>query len=147
MPDEAMDILLVEDNPDDAALFARTLKRASIPARLHVATDGKEALDFVFGTGRYTGRDTSTQPKVIFLDLKMPRVNGLEVLRRLKGDLRIRTIPIVVFSSSQEESDLIESYHLQVNSYIVKPIDFAAFGESVRLICEYWLQLNQTPKL
>lgn len=145
MPDETLEILLVEDNADDAALFARTLKKADIPARLRVAKDGREALDFIFGTGLYSDRDLANQPKVVFLDLKMPKVNGLEVLRRIKADVRTRTIPIVAFSSSQEESDLIECYNLKVNSYIVKPIDFDAFGESVRLVCEYWLQLNQTP--
>ncbi len=146
MPEGTVEILLVEDNPDDTALFARTFKKAGIPARLQTVMDGKEALDFIFSNGHHTSRNPASRPKVIFLDLKMPKVSGLEVLRRLKADIRTRTIPIVAFSSSQEESDLIESYKLGVNSYIVKPIDFTAFGESVRLICDYWLQLNQTPK-
>lgn len=147
MPDEAVEILLVEDSPDDVAFFVRTFNKAGLAARLHVVADGKEALDFVFCTGNYANRNTSNRPKVIFLDLKMPKVGGLEVLRHLKSDPSTQTIPIVALSSSSEERDLVESYRHGVNSYIVKPMDFDRFETAVRLIGQYWLELNQTPKL
>ena len=146
MADETAEMLLVEDSTDDVAFFVRTFRRANLAARLHVVANGKEALDFVFGNGSHNGRTAANRPRVIFLDLKLPKVSGLEVLRCLKTDPRTRTIPVVALSSSQEERDLIESYELGVNSYIVKPMDFDQFGDSVRLIAQYWLQLNQTPK-
>ena len=145
MPDHTFEILLVEDSPDDAAFFVRAFKRAVPAARLHVAMDGKEALDFVFCSGAHAHRNPASRPKVIFLDLKMPKIDGLEVLRRLKADDRTRTIPVVVLSSSQEERDLMESYKIGVNSYVVKPMDFDQLGETVRLLGQYWLQLNTFP--
>jgi CheY-like chemotaxis protein len=147
MPDQAVEILLVEDSPDDVAFFIHTFKKAGLTAQLHNLADGAEALDFIFGTGRHADRNPNNPPKVIFLDLKLPKVNGLEVLRRLKSDPVTRTIPVVVLSSSQEERDLIESYNLGANSYIVKPMDFDEFGTSVRMLGLYWLTFNQTPKL
>lgn len=146
MSDETAEILLVEDSPDDVAFFVHTFEKARLAARLRVIPDGAEALEFVFCTGRHAGRNQSNRPKVIILDLKLPKVNGLEVLRRLKTDVRTRAIPVVVLSSSQEERDLIESYEIGVNSYIVKPMDFDEFGKSVRMLGQYWLQFNQTPK-
>lgn len=146
MSEEAAEILLVEDSADDVEFFVRTFKKVSPAARLHVVEDGREALDFVFCTGSHAGRNIANRPRVIFLDLKLPKVSGLEVLRRLKDDPRMRTIPIVVLSSSQEERDLIESYELGVNSYIVKPMDFDLFGETVSILGQYWLHFNQTAK-
>ncbi len=146
MSDEAVEILLVEDSPDDVAFLVRTFNKANLTARLHVVTDGKEALDFIFCTGDYVTRNNGNQPKVIFLDMKMPKVGGLEVLRRLKSDPTTQSIPIVALSSSNEERDLIESYRHGVNSYIVKPMDFDQFAKTIRLMGQYWLELNQTPK-
>ena len=146
MSEETAELLLVEDSPDDVAFFVHTFEKARLAARLRVIPDGAEALEFVFCTGRHAGRNPSNRPKVIILDLKLPKVNGLEVLRRLKSDVRTRAIPVVVLSSSQEERDLIESYEIGVNSYIVKPMDFDEFGKSVRMLGQYWLQFNQTPK-
>lgn len=146
MSETAAEILLVEDSPDDVSFFVHTLVKAGLAARLQVLPDGAEALEFIFRTGRHAQRNAANRPKVIVLDLKLPKVDGLEILRRLKADPRTRTIPVVVLSSSQEERDLLESYELGVNSYIVKPMDFAEFGESVRLLGQYWLQFNQTPK-
>lgn len=146
MSEEAVEILLVEDSEDDAEFFARTFRKSQLSARIHVARDGEEALDYIFCTGNHAGRHVSQKPKVIFLDLKLPKVNGLEVLRRLKADGETRTIPVVALTSSQEERDLVESYRLGVNSYIVKPMEFDRFDESVRLISKYWLQFNETPR-
>lgn len=146
MPDQAAEILLVEDSPDDVAFFFRTFEKAGFTARLRAVPDGAEALDFLFATGRYAGRNRALRPRLVVLDLKLPKLSGLEVLRRLKTDPETRTIPIVVLSSSQEERDLIESYALGANSYIVKPMDFGQFGDSVRALGQYWLQFNQTPK-
>ena len=146
MADETADVLLVEDSPDDAAFFVHTFEKARLPARLHVLPDGAEALEFVFCTGRYAGRKPANRPKVIFLDLKLPKVNGLEVLRRLKADPRTRAIPVVVWSSSQEAQDVVESYEIGINSDLVKPMDFDEFSGSVQMLGQYWLQFNQTPK-
>jgi CheY-like chemotaxis protein len=146
MFEEAAEILLVEDSTDDVEFFLHTFEKAGLAARLHIIPNGAEALEFIFCTGRHAQRNAISRPKVIILDLKLPKVSGLEVLRRLKADLRTRTIPVVVLSSSQEERDLIESYELGVNSYIVKPMDFGEFGQSVRMLGQYWLQFNQTPK-
>lgn len=146
MSEETAEMLLVEDNPDDVVLFVHAFEKARLAARLQVVPDGAEALAFVFGTGAYAGRNPANRLKVIFLDLKLPKVSGLEVLRRLKGDPRTRTIPVVVWSSSQEERDLVESYAIGVNSYIVKPMDFDEFGRSVQVLGQYWLQFNQTTK-
>lgn len=147
MSDEAVEILLVEDSPDDVAFLIRTFNKANLAARLHVVADGKEALEFVFCTGGYANRNANIRPKVIFLDMKMPKVGGLEVLRRLKSDPSTQMIPVVALSSSNEERDLLESYRNGVNSYIVKPMDFDQFARTVQLIGQYWLTLNQTPKL
>lgn len=146
MSEQPIEILLVEDGPDDVAFFVRTFKKAGLAAQLHVVADGKEALDFVFCVEAYSGRNPANRPKVVFLDLKLPKVDGLEVIRRLKSDPRTRAIPIVALSSSQEERDLVESYELGVNSYVVKPMDFDQFEESIRLMGQYWLEINHAPK-
>jgi two-component system response regulator len=137
-----VEILLVEDNRYDAELAMRSLSRIANPIKL--VEDGEEALEFVFGTGRYAGRGLAS-PKVVFLDLKLPKVDGLEVLRHLKGDPRTRAIPVVVLTSSREESDLVRSYDLGANSYIVKPMDFEKFSDSVSQLGLYWLLLNERP--
>jgi CheY-like chemotaxis protein len=140
-------ILLVEDNPDDEALAIRALKRHHIGNEIVVARDGVEALDYLFGTGIYEGRDTSNKPTVILLDLKLPRVDGLEVLRRLRSDERTRLLPIVVLTTSSEEQDMLNSYSFGCNSYIRKPVDFIQFSEAIRQLGMYWLLMNETPPL
>ena len=140
-------ILLVEDNPDDADLTLRALKQHKILNEVVLANDGVEALDYLFGTGAYAGRDTSQMPQLILLDLKLPKVDGFEVLRRLRADDRTRFLPVVVLTSSKEEQDVIKAYHCQVNSYIVKPVDFVQFAEAVRLLGLYWLVLNELPPM
>jgi len=140
------EILLVEDNPTDLELALRVFKKHRLANRIQVARDGEEALDFIFGTGACATRGNLQLPKVILLDLKLPKISGLEVLRRLKEDSRTRTIPIVVLTSSREEKDLVESYHLGVNSYIVKPVDFDQFSECLNQIGIYWLLTNAPPK-
>jgi two-component system, response regulator len=137
------DILLVEDNPNDAELTLRALKKAHVANEIHVVRDGAEALEFLFGEGAYAGRAESALPRVVLLDLKLPKVDGLEVLRRLKSEDRTRKIPVVVLTSSREESDLVASYHLGANSYIVKPVDSEKFFEAVHEIGLYWLLLNE----
>lgn len=138
-------ILLVEDNPDDEALTLRALKKNNIQNRVVVTRDGAEALDYFFGTGAYAGRDMSVMPTVTLLDLKLPKVDGLEVLRRLRADERTRNIPVVILTSSKEEQDLLNGYKLGANSYIRKPVDFIQFTESVRQLGLYWLVLNEPP--
>lgn len=138
-------IMLVEDNPDDEALTLRALKRNNIRNEVVIARDGVEALDYLFGTGTYAQRDISVKPVVILLDLKLPKVDGLEVLRRLRADERTRCIPVVVLTSSKEEQDLINSYSFGCNSYIRKPVDFVQFVEAVRQLGLYWLVLNEPP--
>ncbi|HOW98588.1 MAG TPA: response regulator [Kiritimatiellia bacterium] len=138
-----VEILLVEDNPNDAELTLRALKKNNLANHIVHVADGAEALDFVFARGAFKDRDIETRPRVILLDLKLPKVNGLEVLRAVKGDEHTRTIPVVVLTSSREEQDMVESYRLGVNSYIVKPVDFDKFLESVRDLGLYWLLLNQ----
>ena len=138
-------IVLVEDNPADAELTIRALRRGKISNPIHHLEDGAEALDFLFCEGAYSDRAIDTPPKVILLDLKLPKVNGLEVLRRLKTDSRTQTIPVVVLTSSGQDRDVIDSYELGVNSYIVKPVDFEQFSEAIRQIGCYWVLLNQTP--
>jgi len=147
MAEQPVEILLVEDNPDDVELALHALKRNNFSNHIHVVRDGVEALDFIFATGTYDGRDLNDVPRVILLDLKLPKVDGLEVLRRIKADARTRMIPVVVLTSSREERDIIESYQLGVNSYIVKPVDFQQFTEAVRELGLYWLLLNQPAKL
>jgi two-component system response regulator len=147
MAERPVEILLVEDNPDDVELALHALKKNNFSNRIHVVRDGVEALDFIFATGSYEGRDLHAVPRLILLDLKLPRVDGLEVLRRVKADPRTRTIPVVVLTSSREERDIVESYQLGVNSYIVKPVDFQQFTEAVRELGLYWLLLNQPARL
>jgi two-component system response regulator len=138
-------ILLVEDNPDDEALTLRALRKNKIQNEVVVARDGVEALDFLFGAGAYAGRDVNVWPQVVLLDLKLPKLDGLEVLRRLRANEATRLLPVVVLTSSSEEHDLIESYNLGANSYIRKPVDFLQFVEAVQQLGLYWLLLNQTP--
>ena len=138
-------ILLVEDNPDDELLAIRALKKNNIMNKVVVARDGSDALDYLFGTGAYAGRDISEMPQVILLDLKLPKVDGLEVLKRLRNDERTKLLPVVVLTSSGEELDLTESYRLGANSYIRKPVDFSQFTEAIRQLGLYWLVLNESP--
>lgn len=138
-------LLLVEDNPDDEALTLRAFAKNNISNAVVVARDGVEALDFLFGTGAHTGRDSGIQPQVILLDLKLPKLDGLEVLRRLRADERTALLPVVILTSSKEEQDLIQSYQLGANSYIRKPVDFLQFMEAVRQLGLYWLVLNEAP--
>lgn len=138
-------ILLVEDNPDDEALTIRALGRNNIRNRVVVARDGVEALDYLFGTGAHAGRDPRALPAIILLDLKLPKVDGLEVLRRLRADERTRLAPVVILTSSSEEPDRIAGYSLGANSYIRKPVDFGQFVEAVRQLGLYWLVLNEPP--
>ncbi|HEX9444895.1 MAG TPA: response regulator [Candidatus Binatia bacterium] len=145
MTDKPVEILLVEDNPNDVELTLHALQKNNLTNRIEIARDGAEALDFIFCQGPYAGRSIDQPPRVILLDLKLPKVDGLEVLKRLKDDQRSRTIPIVVLTSSREECDIVESYKLGVNSYIVKPVDFEQFTEAVRGLGLYWLLLNQPP--
>ena len=140
-------IMLVEDNSDDEALTLRALRRNNIQNNVVVARDGVEALDYLFGTGAFMGRDIRVKPVVILLDLKLPKIDGLEVLRRLRADTRTQFIPVVVLTSSKEEQDLINSYSLGCNSYIRKPVDFIQFVEAVRQLGLYWLVLNEAPPL
>ncbi|UFS72044.1 response regulator [Geomonas sp. RF6] len=137
-------ILLVEDNPDDEVLTLRALKK-QMAHGIAVARDGAEALDFLFGTGSHEGRDTSVKPLLVLLDLKLPKVNGLEVLRVMRGDTRTRAIPVVVFTSSTEEQDILDSYTLGANSYVRKPVDYAKFCDDLKQVSHYWLSLNQLP--
>lgn len=137
-------ILLVEDNPDDEALALRALKKNNIVNEVVVARDGAEALDYLFGTGAHAARDTSLMPQVVLLDLKLPKIDGIEVLRCIRADERTRNLPVVILTSSREEQDLINGYESHANSYIRKPVDFAQFTEAVRHIGMYWLVLNET---
>ena len=147
MPAEnEIEILLVEDNVHDAELTIRALKRRHLANKLIHVKDGAEALDFVFGTGSYAGRDASLYPKVILLDLKLPKLDGLEVLRAIKADQRTRTIPVVVMTSSQEQRDVVKSYQLGTNSYVVKPVDFDSFSQAVSELGCYWVLLNHVPE-
>lgn len=146
-PTHSVEILLVEDNPNDLELTLRALNKANISNSIEVARDGVDALDYIFGEGAHAGRKIEDSPKLILLDLKLPRIDGLEVLKRIKADPRTRTIPVVVLTSSREQRDVVESYHLGVNSYIVKPVNFESFTEAVKHLGFYWLLLNQPPKV
>ena len=138
-------ILLVEDNPSDIALTRRALAKSHVANELMVAEDGQEALDYLFGTGAYIGRDVTQLPAVVLLDLKLPRVEGLEVLRRIRTETLTRRMPVVILTSSKEEQDLAASYDLGVNSYIRKPVDFAQFADAIRQLGLYWLVVNEPP--
>jgi two-component system response regulator len=138
-------ILLVEDNPDDEALTVRALKKNKILNEVVVARDGVQALDYLFGEGLHAGRDTTEIPQVVLLDLKLPRLDGLEVLRRLRADDRTRLLPIVILTSSNEEQDRITGYGLGANSYVRKPVDFDAFVTAAAQLGLYWLVLNEAP--
>ena len=145
MCDRQVQILLVEDNPNDIKLALHAFKMHNLANHVHVVRDGEEALEFIFGTKRYAGRDVASGPKLILLDLKLPRVDGIEVLRKIKADERTYMTPVVVMTSSNEERDIVESYQLGVNSYIRKPVDFKQFTEAVRQLGYYWLLLNEVP--
>ena len=140
-------ILIVEDNPDDEALTIRALKKNNIGNRVVVVRDGVEALDFLFCTGAYASRDPNDMPQVTLLDLKLPKVDGLEVLKRIRADERTRLLPVVILTSSQEEQDLIGSYEYGANSFMRKPVDFDQFADSVHQLGLYWLVLNEIPPL
>jgi CheY-like chemotaxis protein len=140
------DILMVEDNPDDAELALRVLKRGGNGAgSVQLVTDGAEALEYIYGTLRYAGRTVEIQPRTIFLDVKLPLVNGLEVLKRIKSDERTRRTPVVMLTSSNAETDRLRAYDLGANSYIVKPVDFGEFTSAMLACAAYWLRLNEPP--
>jgi CheY-like chemotaxis protein len=144
MADEPI-ILLVEDNPDDEALTLRALKKANVRNQIVVARDGAEALDYLLGTGVHAGRDARLTPQVVLLDIKLPKIDGLEVLRRVRADARTKLLPVVILTSSSEEQDMIEGYRLGANSYVRKPVDFGHFAEAVRHLGLYWVLVNQPP--
>jgi two-component system response regulator len=138
-------ILLVEDNPDDEELTIRALRKNGIANELVVARDGVQALDYLFGQGEWAGRDMNSMPAVVLLDLKLPRVDGLEVLEKMRSDPRTELVPVVVLTSSREEQDILKSYSLRVNSYVRKPVDFTEFTDAVKHLGMYWLLLNEIP--
>ena len=140
-----VEILLIEDNPNDAELTMRSLKKANFLNKLYWVKDGQEGLDFLYRTGAYAARDDD-HPKLILLDLKMPKINGIEVLERIKSDERLRSIPVVVMTSSNEQSDITESYRLGANGYVVKPVEFGTFAESIAKIGMYWMMVNRGPR-
>ncbi len=145
MTDTQIEILLVEDNEDDVELTRHALQNENLANHIHVARDGEEALDFLFCEGAYSGRSFDRPPKLVLLDLKLPKVDGMQVLKRLKGDSRTRTIPVVILTSSKEERDLVQGYGLGANSYIQKPVDFEQFRNRVKSAGFYWLLINQAP--
>ena len=147
MSENHVEILLVEDNPQDLELTKRALRKGNLTNNIHVARDGAEALEFLFCEGAHAARKIEDGPKLILLDLKLPKVDGLEVLKRVKSDPRTKTIPVVVLTSSKEQNDVVESYQLGVNSYIVKPVNFEGFSAAVLEVGMYWLLLNQAPKM
>jgi two-component system, response regulator len=142
-----LEVLLVEDDPQDLELTLRALNKANFSNHIHVARDGAEALEIIFCEGQHATRTMADTPKVILLDLKLPKIDGLEVLKRIKSDPRTAMIPVVVLTSSKEQSDIVESYHLGVNSYVVKPVNFERFAEAVQHLGLYWLLINQPPRL
>jgi len=143
--EHVVDIILVEDNPNDVELTLDALQTHRLSNRVKVLRDGEEALDYFFGKGKYAGRDVSDRPKVVLLDLKLPKVDGLDVLRNLRADERTKTLPVVVLTSSNEHRDRVRSYDLGVNSYIVKPVDFDNFADAVAEIGLYWVLMNKVP--
>lgn len=147
MAEHSLEILLIEDNPNDVALALHAFKKYNLANRVHVIRDGAEALDFLFCTGAYAQRDIASGPKVILLDLKLPLVDGLEVLRQIKSNPQTQPYPVVVLTSSSEERDIVESYQLGVNSYIVKPVDFEQFTATMHTLGLYWLLINHPPIL
>ena len=144
MNDSKVEILLVEDNPHDAEMTIRALKKVNLANKLIHVKDGAEALDFIFSRGAFADRNTADKPKVILLDIKMPKVDGIEVLRQIKSDPFTKTIPVVIMTSSKEEQDVFTSYDLGVNSYVVKPVDFEGFAKAVSELGFYWLITNQS---
>jgi len=142
---EDVEILLVEDNPNDVELTIRALQKQNLANKVFVVRDGAEALEFMFGTGAFATRRVENRPKVILLDLKLPKIDGIEVLRRIKSDDRTRHTPVVMLTSSQEERDVVDTYNLGVNSYIVKPVDFSNFVHAVSELGVYWGLLNKLP--
>jgi two-component system response regulator len=140
-------ILLIEDNPSDVELTKRALSKAKIANELVVAEDGQEALDYLFGTGNFSGRDDLPRLAMILLDLKLPKVDGLEVLKQIRANVRTKRLPVVILTSSQEEQDIIKGYDLGANSYIRKPVDFLQFAEAIKILGLYWLVLNEPPPL
>ncbi|MBI9081049.1 MAG: response regulator [Pseudodesulfovibrio sp.] len=143
--DTSKAILLVEDNPDDVALTLRAFKKNNIMNTVVIAKDGTEALDYLYGTGEYADRDTTDTPQIVLLDLKLPKINGLEVLKRIREDERTKLLPVIILTSSKEQQDLLDGYSLGANSYIRKPVDFDQFIEAVRQLGLYWLVLNIGP--
>jgi two-component system response regulator len=140
-----VEILLVEDNVHDAELTIRSLKKVNLANKIVQVKDGEEALDFIFARGEFSGREITDKPKVILLDIKMPKVDGIEVLRQIKSNAITKTIPVVIMTSSREEQDIINSYSLGVNSYVVKPVNFEAFAKAISDLGLYWLVINQPP--
>ena len=145
MIDRPIEILLVEDNKDDVELTLHALRKENLANSIHVARDGEEALQFLFCNGAHAGRSFDSPPKLVLLDLKLPKVDGMGVLRRLKADPRTKTIPVVILTSSKEERDLVQGYGLGANSYIQKPVDFEQFRDTVKTVGLYWLLINQAP--
>ena len=145
MAPDNVEILLVEDNPADVELTLHALRRNNLANRIHVARDGEEALDFLFCRGPHSTRSFDNPPRMVLLDLKLPKVDGLEVLRQLKGDGRTKAIPVVILTSSKEDRDMVSGYQLGVNSYIQKPVDFTAFRETIKQLGLYWMVVNQPP--
>jgi CheY-like chemotaxis protein len=143
VPDSEVEILLVEDNPADVELTLHALKREKLANRIHIVRDGEEALDFLFCRGSYSHRSFEQAPRLVLLDLKLPKVDGMEVLRALKSDARTRAVPVVILTASREERDLVDGYQLGVNSYIQKPVDFQQFRDTVKQLGLYWLLINQ----
>ena len=141
-----VEVLLVEDNPEDIELTLRALRKHNVANKVHAVKDGAQAIEFIFGTGAYAHRNIENRPKVILLDLKLPKVDGIEVLRRIKSDEKLKQIPVVMLTSSQERQDIMECYRLGANSYIVKPVDFDKFINAVSELGLYWLLLNQPPR-
>jgi two-component system, response regulator len=141
-----VEILLVEDNQDDLEMTLRAFRKSNLTNHIQVTRDGAEALEFIFCQGAFAGRKLANPPKVILLDLKLPKIDGMEVLKRIKSDERTRTIPVVILTSSKEQRDVIESYKLGVNSYIVKPVNFESFAVAIQELGMYWLLLNQPPQ-